>query len=267
MATLASLHIYPLKSCAPLTLASAEVRPRGLRHDRRWMAVDSDGRFLTGRQDPRLTLIHAVPDELGLRLSTAGMPSLHVPLPAADAARLEVSIWKSRLSAACCDSAADRWLSQALGRPSRLVHMDAQAQRMVSSARARPDDPVGFADACPLLLISQAALDGLNARLPRPVPISRFRPNLVIDGVAAHAEDGWRQIRIGGVTFDLIKPCVRCVFTTVDAESGRRDPDGEPLRTLLGYRRGSDGVTFGQYLIPRGEGELRVGDALAVLAG
>jgi uncharacterized protein YcbX len=128
------------------------------------------------------------------------------------------------------------------------------------------DDEVSFADGFPLLLISQAALDQLNAKLAAPVPILRFRPNLVVAGTAPHAEDGWKRIRIGTIEFEVLKPCTRCVFTTVDFERGAFDAAGEPLRTLTKYRRSPDGVTFGQNLIPRGAGTIRVGAPVEVLA-
>ena len=140
--------------------------------------------------------------------------------------------------------------------------MDAGVTRPMTDAHSQAGDEVSFADAFPLLLISRAALDGLNARLAKPVSMLQFRPNLVVDGAPAHAEDGWKRIRIGEVEFDVAKPCTRCVFTTVDPLRGERDPDGEPLRTLIGYRRNGDGVTFGQNLIPRSLGTLRIGDAV-----
>jgi uncharacterized protein YcbX len=131
---------------------------------------------------------------------------------------------------------------------------------------SKPGDEVSFADAFPLLLISQAAVDALNMKLPRAVPMLRFRPNLVVEHTAPHAEDGWKRIRVGAVEFDLVKPCSRCVFTTVDFTNGTFDPSGEPLRTLTTYRRTERGVTFGQNVIPRGSGTVRVGDEVEVLA-
>ncbi|SOD54521.1 MOSC domain-containing protein [Pseudoxanthomonas wuyuanensis] len=262
---LSNLYLYPIKSIAPLEVASAEVEPRGLRDDRRWMVVDADGRFLTGRQLPRLTLVRAQPGAEGLVLDAPGMPSLQVAFPDADAT-LPVSVWKSQVAARPAAAAADAWLSEFLQRPARLVHMDAGVSRVMTDPHSQPGDEVSFADGFPLLLISRAALDGLNARLARPVSMLRFRPNLVVDGVPAHAEDGWKRIRIGGVAFDVAKPCTRCVFTTVDPERGERDPDGEPLKTLIGYRRSGDGVTFGQNLIPRSGGMVRVGDGVEIIA-
>lgn len=261
---LSGIHVYPLKSAAGIELADAVVERRGLRHDRRWMAVDAGGKCVTGRELPRLTLVRATPAADGLLLEAPGMPRLHAATRA-DAATLAVDVWKSRLRAPLLGAEADAWLSTFLGTPLRLVHMDAAATRAVTSPRAMPGDVVSFADAFPVLLLSQASLDGLNARLASPVSMQRFRPNLVVDGVPAHAEDGWARIRIGEVEFEVAEPCVRCVFTTVDPVRGERDPGGEPLRTLVGYRRTPDGVAFGQLLLPRSAGTVRRGDRVDVL--
>lgn len=262
---LSNLYLYPIKSSAPLEVRTAAVEPRGIRDDRRWMVVDAEGRFLSGRQLPRLTLVRAGPNPDGLSLDAPGMPPLQVPFPQTGTS-VPVSVWKSDVAARPAGAQADAWLSEFLQQPVRLVHMDAGVVRPMTDLHSQPGDEVSFADAFPLLLISQAALDGLNARLAKPVSMLRFRPNLVVDGVPAHAEDGWKRIRIGGVEFDVAKACTRCVFTTVDPARGERDPDGEPLRTLIGYRRTADGVTFGQNLIPRSLGTVRVGDAVEVLA-
>lgn len=262
---LSGLYLYPVKSTAPLEVASAVVEPRGLQHDRRWMVVDADGRFLTGRQLPRLTLVRAQPGSDGLVLDAPGMPSLQVAVPDAGAT-WAVNVWKSEVAARPVGTAADAWLSEFLQRPARLVHMDAGVSRPMTDKNSQPGDEVSFADGFPLLLISRAALDGLNGRLAKPVSMLQFRPNLVVDGVPAHAEDSWKRIRIGGVEFDVAKPCTRCVFTTVDPVRGERDPDGEPLKTLIGYRRSGDGVTFGQNLIPRSGGTVRVGAGIEIIA-
>jgi len=265
-ATLASIHIYPLKSCAPLALDSAHVEARGLEHDRRWMVVDERGKFLTGRQYPRLTLIRAEPDGDGtLLLRAPGMPDLHLAAPA-HAPRGDVEVWGSRVDALIADAMANAWIGAFLGIPARFTHMDDACRRAVDPDHSQPGDIVSFADGYPLLLISQVALDLLNSKLALPVPMLRFRPSIVVAGVAAHAEDDWKQVRIGKVEFDVVKPCIRCVFTTVDFERGEFDPSGEPLRTLLTYRRTPNGVSFGQNLIPRSTGTLRIGDAVEVLA-
>lgn len=261
-----SLYVYPIKSSAPLPLSRAAVEPRGLRDDRRWMVVDGDGNFVTGRQIAGLTRIHAEPTATGLRLSAPGAAPIDVATPAPEhASRIEVQVWKDRVAALAVDPAADRWLSERLQTPVRLMFMDAGAVRPVASGFGRDGDQVSFADGFPLLLISQGSLDGLNARLAQPVSMLRFRPNVVVDGCAAHAEDRWRRLRMGDIEFDVAKACRRCVFTTVEPERGERDPSGEPLRTLVEYRRREDGVYFGQLLIPRGSGTIETGAPVVVL--
>lgn len=265
-ATLSALHVYPVKSCAALAPREAQVETRGLAHDRRWMIVDANGKFVTGREFSRMPLIRVAPDAHGLVFDAPGMQPLAVATPSPDRARRTVEVWGATVGALAADAAAGAWLSRFLGQPADLVYMDAAARRAVDESYAEPGDEVSFADGFPVLLISQAALDQLNGKLAQPIPMLRFRPNLVVDGVAPHAEDGWTRIRVGEVEFDVVKPCTRCVFTTVDAERGERDPAGEPLRTLITYRRTPKGVTFGQNLIPRGAGTIRLGDTVAVLA-
>jgi len=269
MSVLASIHIYPLKSGAPLALDQGVVETRGLAGDRRWMLVDANGKFVTGRQQPRLTLIRAQPIESGLRLSAPDMPDIDLAAPSTGT-RIESAVWGAPVNPLLADDAAHDWISAYMRAPHRLVHMDADCVRAMKAKYdgryGNDDDEVSFADGFPLLLISQAALDQLNTKLAAPVPMLRFRPNLVVAGTAPHAEDQWKRIRVGAIEFEVLKPCVRCVFTTVEFERGVFDPSGEPLRTLLKYRRSADGVTFGQNLIPRGHGIVRRGDAVEVLA-
>lgn len=266
---LASLHLYPLKSAAGIAVETFDVLPRGPRHDRRWLVVDAGGAFITARQVPGMVLIRAEAMGEGLRLSAPGRPDLDV-VPPSDGPRLRVSIWKDAVDAQRADPAADAWLSAYLQRPVRLVRMDAAARRAVDPAYAQPGDEVSFADGYPLLVVSQAALDGLNARLAdagrAPVVMAQFRPNLVVADAAAHAEDDWARVRIGEVEFAAVKRCTRCVFTTVDPLRGVRRDDGEPLNILKDYRRTPAGITFGMNLIPRGTGALRIGDPVTVLA-
>ena len=262
---IASLHLHPLKSAAVVDVVALTVSARGPTGDRRWLAVDSAGGFLTAREHPLLVRIHAQDTDGALHLSAPGMDALRVPQPSG-IARRTVRIWGDVVDAACAGAMATDWVSRYLGFPAHLVHMDDAARRPIDPAFGRDGDEVSFSDGYPLLVISQTALDGLNARLSRPVPMARFRPNIVIGNSAAHEEDQWREVRIGGVVFDAVKACTRCVFTTLDPVSGARDPDGEPLATLKTYRRTSEGITFGMNLIPRGTVQLRIGDAVEVIA-
>lgn len=263
-ARLAAIAIYPVKSCAGIALDTAIVEPRGLHNDRRWLLVDPSGRFVTGRELPALVRVHSTPIAGGLALAAPGMPPLNLMLPASGS-RQDVVIWNDAVSALDAGDEVAEWFSTYTGRELRLVHADSAMQRALDPKYARAGDETGFADGYPVLLVSSAAAAQLSARAGRDLGWRRFRPNLVIDGVAAHAEDDWKRVRVGVIEFDVVKPCVRCVFTRVDPDSGSVEADNEPLKTLKDYRRSANGITFGQNLIPRGSGVLRVGDAVEVL--
>jgi uncharacterized protein YcbX len=262
---LAAISVYPIKSGAGNALDSAWVEARGLANDRRWMLVDDDGRFVTGRQLPRLLQVRADPFRSGgLRVAAPGMPVLEV-VCAADAPRVAATVWASVVDAADAGVGAAEWFSRYLDRPVRLVYADAAMRRPLDPGYAQSGDETAFADGYPLLLLSRAAVDELSQRVGRDLGWRRFRPNLLLEGAPAHAEDGWRRIRIGNAEFDVVKPCVRCVFTTIDPDSAVAEADGEPLTTLKAYRRGAKGITFGQNLIARTTGAIRVGDRVEVL--
>lgn len=262
---LSSILIYPIKSTSGLDLPSARIETRGFCDDRRWMIVDAEGGALTGRELSRMVLIQATPGPGLMRLKAPSMPTIDVAMPTENAERMPVVVWGDRVDSVRVDEHADAWLSEFLGRPVRLVGMDASSIRHVDPPPREQADEFSFADGYPFLAISQASLDYLNAKLASPIPMRRFRPNLVVSGCEPHAEDQWERIRIGAIPFDVVKTCVRCVFTTVDPELGQRDPSGEPLRTLKTYRRSADGITFGMNLIARGTGTLQVGDRVEVL--
>jgi len=266
---LSSLFIHPIKSCAGLALDEIELTPRGPRGDRCWMIVDEHGRFLTGRQHPKLTRVQAqfVPGSefFAWQLRAPGQEPIVLAAPDAAASREHVTVWRSTVNALMGDAASAEWISAYLGISARFVYMDTAAVRPVDPTYAQPGDEVSFADGFPLLLISEGSLNGLNERLRQPLPMRRFRPNLVVSANTPHAEDRWRRLRIGGVILEVVKPCARCVFTTVDPETGTFDPDFEPMRTLSNYRRTEAGVMFGQNLIARSAGRLRVGDVVEIL--
>ena len=263
---LKSIHIYPLKSARGVVLASAQLTARGLEGDRRWMLIDPQGKFITARQLPQLVLIDAQTTAAGLRLQVAGQTAIQVPTPTRERAKVMVTIWQSPCPARIADAAANDWISRVIGHPARLVYLDDDCLRGVAPAWSEPGDQVSFADGFPLLLIGSASLDELNRRLPQAVTMARFRPNLVVQTALPFIEDSWRQIALGGVRLAVSKPCTRCVLTTVDPESGVKNGNGEPLKTLASFRRTALGICFGQNLIPRSVGRLQIGDRLSVLA-
>jgi hypothetical protein len=266
---LAALHVYPVKGCRGLAPAAAWAVARGLEGDRRWMIVDGAGRFVSQRTRPRLAVVAPEAAAGALVLRAPEREPLVVPLvadggPAGEGAAGPVTVWYDTVAARDAGAAAAAWFEALLGEPARLVFMPDDTRRAVDPAYAAPGDIVSFADGFPWLLISAASLADLNARLPRPLPMTRFRPNLVVSGCAPYAEDGWRTLRIGEAVFRVVKPCARCLVTTVDQETG--EPDGpEPLRTLAGYRRIGDGIMFGQNLLAERGGELRIGATVEIV--
>ncbi len=268
MPRVSGLHIYPVKSCGGVSLPEVALDARGPVGDRRLMVVDADGLFITQRTLPALALIRVGVAGDVLTLSAPGHASLSVPLTA-PAARRQVQVWGSEVDAVSMGPLAYRWLSDVLGTEAELVQMDAQSTRIANPHYAPPDTQVSFADAYPLLLISEASLDHLNAKLrsaglESALPMDRFRPNLVVTGTEPHAEDAWRQIRIGDVVLDVVKPCDRCVTTTVDQQTGRTSK--EPLKTLATYRKHDNKIYFGQNVVHRNLGTLRLGDDVEVLS-
>lgn len=260
---LRELFVHPVKSMRGNALDRAAVEARGLAGDRRWMVIDPSGRFVTGRQVGALAACAAEATATGLRLSFGGSVT-DVPTPRRDAAR-SVVVWNDEVPALDAGDAVADWLSARFGRPLRLVYQaDHQQRPLPPKHRVAADDEVSFADAYPLLAIGTASLDDLNTRLNAPVTMRHFRPNVVVQTDEAYAEDRWRNLRIGDAVFRSVSRCTRCVFTTVDPETGERRDDGEPLATLRGYRRDAENgrILFGVNLVPLSTGTLRVGDAV-----
>jgi uncharacterized protein YcbX len=264
---LSDLYIYPLKSGAGINLSQSLVESRGLQLDRRWLVVDLDGRFMTARKNPKMVLIRAIPQHNHeLMLSADGFDSVLVS-GKYDLRQLErVSVWSDECEGIYISREADLWLSNFLGIPCRLVFMPEETERAVDPDYAQQGDIVSFADGYPLLLTTEASLADLNGRLSESIDMIRFRPNVVVQGVDAFAEDSWKRVMIGSVEFECSRPCARCVLTTVDPSTGRKDESGEPLTTLKTYRHEGKGVLFGVNLIPRSSGQLHVGDEVKILA-
>ncbi|MFK0295749.1 MOSC domain-containing protein [Streptomyces sp. NPDC090442] len=266
-----SLHVYPVKATTASDRAEAVVEPWGLAGDRRWLVADTAGRQFTQRQHPRLALVRA--EELpggGLRLTAPGVEPLVVPVPE-PVTTIPVEVFADVVQAVPAGPEAAGWWTAYLGVECQLVHMDAPDKRRPVDPRfSEPGDTVSFADGFPLLVTTSASLDALNSLIAQgdrpgegPLPMERFRPNVVLDGTAPWAEDDWRRVRIGEVVFQVAKPSGRCVVTTVDQRTAARGK--EPLRTLARHRRFDDRLLFGQNLIPRTTGALRVGDPFEIL--
>ena len=265
MITLASLFVYPVKSCRGIELLQAQLTPRGLQYDREWMVVSHDGRFLTQREAPRLALVGTALHDDHLELMAPGLPTLAVPLQRpALAASVEVTVWRDHVLAVDEGQAAADWFGEHLRRDVRLVRFD--------DARPRPTDPAwsqglagtsAFADGYPVLVLSRASLDDLNARLSSPLPVDRFRPNVFLDGCAPYAEDSIRGLESEQMRLQIVKPCTRCIITTTDQATAVLQGN-EPLRTLKTYRWDGalHGVKFGQNAIVERPGLLEVGTPL-----
>jgi hypothetical protein len=261
---LSQLYIYPVKSMAGIPLESSQVDAMGLKHDRRWMLVDRDGHFMTQRTHPHMVLIRPSILDGRLVLTNSMGESHRVPGIEHAEATLGVQVWKDRVNAHRLSSDTDAWLSREIGEPCQLVYIADDEIRQCDLDYAKEGDRTGFSDGFPLLLISEASLAELNNRLPEQVPMIRFRPNLVVAGCEAHAEDNWRAIRIGGIGFRVVKPCSRCPIPTVNPETGRKEGP-EPLKTLMSYRRRNNKVWFGQNLVHEGRGLLRVDAEVNIL--
>jgi uncharacterized protein len=267
---LSALHVYPIKSTTALDPGEAAVEPWGIAGDRRWMVIGADGRALTQRDLPRLALVRASPRGDGsMLLQAPGMEPGTVAVPEA-VEPVPVRVFDDSLVAVPAAAPAGAWFSRYLGRDVRLVHLDDPKRRPVDPAYALPGETVSLADGFPLLLTTTASLAALNALIAdgspghEELPMRRFRPNVVIDGTAPWAEDGWTRVRVGEVDFRVAKPCGRCVVTTVDQSTAERGR--EPLRTLARHRRRGGRPIFGQNLVPLTTGTLRVGDPFTVLA-
>ena len=269
MTSIVSLHMYPVKSCRGIDLDAALVTRTGIAHDREWMITSPTGRFLTQREEPRLALIVPRLASGTLQLDAPGLETLSLPRSHAEGTPTEVVVWKDRCAAFDEGAAAADWLTRLLGKPLRLVRFDPHHVR--PSAEPGSDEAPGYAqfsDGYAMLVISTASLSDLNTRLPQPLPMNRFRPSVVVDGLPAYGEDAVAELATGEVRLRLVKACTRCAITTTNQMTGTVEGD-EPLRTLRTYRwdKKLRGVAFGQNaVVTAGAGEtLRVGDVLTAV--
>ena len=246
MTTVEELHIYPVKGCRGIAVESAKLVSTGFEWDRHWMMVDATGSFITQRTHPQIARIHTAIESDHLTLQAEGLSPLKVSLlPVGDPTA--VIVWKDRCTGLDQGDEASEWLSEAVKDSVRLVRIAALNDRLANEKFAGPDPaPISFADGFPILICNRSSLDDLNQRMPEPVPMSRFRPNVVLRDLPAFAEDRIAAFRIGSVTLRLVKPCTRCVVTSTDQQTGERSTNPLPVLRKFRFNKSLLGVTFGE---------------------
>lgn len=264
---LSEIWIYPIKSLGGVPLEKATVLEKGLQYDRRWMLVDENGLFMTQRVLPKMALFKLKMDNL-LAGKAGGKFKIHfstewIELPESASGELkEAKIWDDRVWVQEVDTQISNWFSDRLNVKCKLVSFPENNNRLVDERYRVNHENVSLADAYPFLIIGQKTLEMLNAKLTNPVPMNRFRPNFVFTGGEPHEEDTWRDFSIGQNRFIGVKPCGRCVLTTVDQETGKKED--EPLRTLATYRKQENKINFGQNLVAVDHLEVHVGDVITI---
>ncbi len=248
MIELTQINIYPVKACKGMSQTRAELTPYGLKNDRRWMAVDAKGNFLSQRTIPKMALIEPSFAREGLVLKAPNSNVIEIPFRSKTNSTRTVNIWDDSCTAEDCGDEAAKWFTDFLDIEARLVTMGSTFDRSVNATYSQRHDRIGFADAFPFFLLSSSSLRVLIEKLDQPIPMNRFRPNLVVSGCEPYAEDCWKRISLGGMPFEVCKSCSRCTIPTVDQISGTKGK--EPLVTLSTYRKGNNNkVFFGQNLI------------------
>lgn len=263
MASVSALYVYPIKSCGEVPLEVMEFDELGPRLDRRWMIVDRDGKFVTQRTVPALGTVSIKLHPDGLKVSALHMPELEVPLLPAHSERTSIQVWGYQGEAIECGAQAAEWFSECIQQSVRLVQFPPDRQRWVNEKYSPEPRQVGFADGYPVLVVTQASLDDLSLRVGQNMNALRFRPNIVISGTEAYADDSWRRVRIDQRVLEFRKPCERCSVTTIDPET--RDAAKEPLQGLSRYRRQGGQVIFGQNCTVSGGGPIQLNHEIIVI--
>ena len=262
--TVSSLHLYPVKSLGGISMDHCWLGKAGFSYDRAWMAVKPGGRFITQRIYPQMALVQASISDGQLVLDCFGMDSHTVPVTSEVMSPCPTEVWGDAVQALDVGNETAEWLSQAIGEECRLVAFPDSSVRPCDPELSKPGDHTLFADAFPLLIVSQASLDDLNKRLTQPVTMNRFRPNIVIDGCQAFAEDDWLKIKINGVSIRVVDHCARCSVPTIDPDNGTI-AGPEPIHTLSSYRQRDGEIYFGVNATAEIEGEITVGDTVIII--
>ncbi len=269
MLRLSEIFIYPVKSLGGIRVDKAEVTDRGLQYDRRWMLIDENNRFISQREFPQLALFEVaikddnlvITDKKSGKILTLSHAQIHSNTPT-----INVTVWDDEVAAIEVGQLANDFFTDALGMPARLVYMQDESHRKTDANYSlKGDEITSFSDGYPILIIGQSALDDLNNRLAEPITINRFRPNFVFTGGIEFEEDEWHEFTIGGIRFFGVKPCARCVMTTIDPQTGEKKGK-EPLLTLNRYRKAGNKILFGQNVLISQLGKVSVGDSIEVIS-
>ncbi len=265
MYTISQLFIYPVKSLGGFEINAAHLTDRGFQYDRRWMLVDSNNQFLTQREHTEMVLLQTAieEDNLVIYYKRDVTDKISVPLNPPPAITTRVKVWDDECDAQFVSDAADEWFSEKLSMPCRLVYMPEAEKRKVDDRYANNNSITSFSDGYPLMMIGQASLDDLNSRLEEPVPMNRFRPNIVFTGGDAYDEDTMEHIVVNGIDLYGVKLCARCTITTIDQTNALKGK--EPLKTFAQYRNINNKIYFGQNTLYKETGTLQIGDVIRVI--
>lgn len=260
---LSEIYVYPIKSLPGIRLDAAMVTEKGLQHDRRWMLVDNERNFITIRKERLLTQFYIEQASLGYDVQTDfHKSSIQIPFELDEGEELKVNIWGDEVVALEGKQGWNDWFSEALRKSVTLVYMPEKTQRPIKEKWQVNKESVSFADGYPYLVVGQTSLDRLNQKLDSPIDIHRFRPNLVIKNGEAYEEFYWKDFRVGDIHFKGLKPCERCVVTTIDVKTG--EAGLEPLKTLAAQKIDNK-VVFGQHSLALSEGQIKVGDEIVII--
>ena len=258
------IYVYPIKSLGGITLTESLVEEKGLQYDRRWVLTDDTGSFVTQRKYPLLALLQVSISDDVVTVFHKENPKQKISFGISQqiGEHIPVTIWDDLTKGIEVDAEVSKWFSNYMNMEVKLLRMPEQERRNVDPRYASNDEIVGFADGYPCLIIGQSSLDELNTKLEKPILMDRFRPNIVFTGGEPHAEDSIKDFEIDGISFSAVKPCARCVLVTVDQQNGTKSP--EPLKTLAKYRTLNNKIMFGQNLIHKGSGTIKIGSEIKI---
>lgn len=258
-----SLHIYPIKSLPGIELQTAQLLDYGFQYDRQWMLVDANHQFISQRTVPKMAKLKTHINGNKLIVSTKDNLSIELDLNRQADGDIEVTIWNDTVQASVEEQSINDWFSQQLELPCQLVKLANKQNRYVDKTFANNKETVGFADAFPLLVVSQSNIELLNSKLDTPIDMNRFRPNIVVDGLSAHEEDKLQSIVINNIDIKLVKPCERCQIPSIDQQTGEKR--GDVLRALLKYRRFNNLIYFGMNGLHQANGIIKAGQTVNVI--